>query len=176
MTNLQQHLTIEPLRVDDIHEIAAAFEQLGWNKPVTQYENYLSEQQAGKREIRVARYDGIFAGYLTVVWSSHYGPFREANIPEVVDFNVLPQYRRQRIGTMLMDEAELLISSRSKIAGIGVGMYADYGPAQRLYMLRGYVPDARGIMYDGEPVPPGASTVNDDSLVLFFTKELKVTL
>lgn len=175
MTNLR-YLTIDPLHAEDIDEIAAAFEQIGWNKPATQYENYLSEQQTGKREIRVARYDGIFAGYLTVVWSSHYRPFREANIPEVVDFNVLPLYRRQGIGTMLMDEAERLIATRSKIAGIGVGMYADYGPAQRLYMLRGYVPDARGIMYDGEPVPPGAPTVNDDSLVLFFTKELKATL
>jgi len=30
-------------------------------------------------------------------------------------------------------------------------------------------------MYDGEPVRPGAPIVNDDSLVLFFTKELKAT-
>jgi len=119
MFNLSQGLTIRPLHVDDIPEIAAAFAKLGWNKPAQQYEQYLCEQQAGEREVRVAQYDGTFAGYLTVVWHSHYKPFQKANIPEVVDFNVLPEFRRRGIGTMLMDAAESLIATRSSIAGIG---------------------------------------------------------
>ncbi|MEM7539789.1 MAG: GNAT family N-acetyltransferase [Chloroflexota bacterium] len=174
-------LSIRALEQGDIQEIADAFATLGWDKPASQYERYFQEQEAGERAVRVAWWvtegSDVFAGYLTVVWQSDYPPFLEGNIPEVVDFNVLPQFRRQGIGTRLMDEAECLIAKNSTlsppIAGIGVGMYADYGAAQRLYVKRGYIPDGRGIMYDIEPVPPGAQTVNDDSLVLFFTKVLE---
>jgi hypothetical protein len=50
-----------------------------------------------------------------------------------------------------MNEAELVVSECSRIAGIGVSMYADYGPAQRLYTPRGYVPDGRGLISGGIP-------------------------
>ena len=46
-------------------------------------------------------------------------------------------YRRRRIGTVLMDEAETLIAARCDVAGIGAGMDGEYGAAQRLYVLRG---------------------------------------
>jgi len=52
-------------------------------------------------------------------------------------------------------------------------MYPDYGNAQRLYVLRGYVPDGRGLTYDCWILEPMESTVNDDDLVLFFTKRLE---
>lgn len=116
--------------------------------------------------------DAAFAGYVTIVWEPTYAPFRANGIPEVQDFNVLPDFRRRKIGTALMDRAEARISERSSIVGIGVGMYADYGNAQRLYVKRGYVPDGRGLTYAGEVVPPMESVVNDDDLVLYFTKSL----
>src|SRR5439155_23020356 len=103
---------------------------------------------------------------------SEYEPFYTAAIPEVVDFNVLPHYRRRKIGTRLMDEIESCITQRSKIAGIGVGMYPDYGAAQRLYVLRGYVPDGRGLTYNGRVLQPMEQAINDDGLVLYFTKQL----
>jgi ribosomal protein S18 acetylase RimI-like enzyme len=56
---------------------------------------------------------------------------------------VLPRYRRQAIGTKLMDEAERLILERSPIIGIGVGLDSDCGAAQRLYVKRGYPRGAR---------------------------------
>jgi ribosomal protein S18 acetylase RimI-like enzyme len=58
-----------------------------------------------------------------------------ADKSEIVDFNVRPDLRRRGIGTRLMDEAEALIATRSPIAGIGVGLGLDYGPAQRLYVF-----------------------------------------
>ena len=72
-----------------------------------------------------------------------------------------------------MDRAEAEIVKRSDVAGIGVGLYPDYGPAQRMYILRGYVPDARGLMRDGNPVVPGTSVVIDDSVTIRLTKKLK---
>ena len=86
-----------------------------------------------------------FAGYLNVVWQVEYPPFRESGIPEIQDFNVLPRFRRKGIGSRLMESAERLAAERSHIVGIGVGMTEDYGAAQRLYALRGYVPDGRGL-------------------------------
>jgi GNAT superfamily N-acetyltransferase len=163
---------IRELQERDIQPMAEAFAQLGWNKPATQYTRYLAEQNAGTRVCLVAFVDGNFAGYVNVLWQSDYEPFRAAAIPEVADFNVLPPYRRRKIGTGLMDEAEACIAQRSTIAGIGVGMYPDYGAAQRLYVLRGYVPDGRGLTYHNRILQPMEQVINDDDLVLYFTKQL----
>ena len=166
-------LAIRPLREDDIPAIVAACAALGWHKPATQYERYLAEQGRGERVVLVALVAGTFAGYLTIVWQSGYDPFRAAGVPEIVDFNVLPRLRRRGIGTSLLDEAERRIAERSAVAGIGVGMYADYGAAQRLYPKRGYLPDGRGLVSHGRPVSPGETVTVDDALALYFTKTLR---
>ena len=165
-------LSLAPLQASDIAEIAAAFAALGWNKPASQYERYLQEQDAAARAVRVARRDGVFAGYVTVLWQAGYEPFAQAHIPEIQDFNVLPDFRRRRVGTALMDTAEVLIAARSPVAGLGVGLHHDYGAAQRLYVLRGYAPDARGITSHGRHVNWGDAAKIDDDLVLWLTKTL----
>jgi len=166
------HLDIRLLQAEDIAPIAQAFAVLGWNKPAAQYERYLAEQKAGTRVCLVAFVENDFAGYVNVLWQPDYEPFRTAGIPEVADFNVLPSYRRRKIGTRLMAEAEATIAQQSTLAGIGVGLYPDYGAAQQLYVLRGYVPDGRGVTYNTRVLQPMESTVNDDNLVLYFTKQL----
>ena len=165
-------LSLAPLQSSDIAEIAAAFAALGWNKPASQYEAYLQQQDTGLRHVLIARWNGAFAGYVTIHWQPAYEPFAQDAIPEVQDFNVLPHFRRRHIGTALMDAAESLIAARSKIAGIGVGLHHDYGAAQRLYVLRGYVPDARGITAYGKRMNWGDSAQIDDDLVLWLTKTL----
>jgi GNAT superfamily N-acetyltransferase len=153
--------------------IPPAFAALGWpGKRADQYERYLREQESGERSVLVATVDGIFAGYLTVVWAGVYGPFRDAGIPEIQDFNVLPHLRRKGIGSALMDAAESAIAARHDTVGIGVGMYPDYGPAQRLYVRRGYLPDGRGLTCRGVPVEPGATVRIDDDVALMMTRRL----
>jgi len=157
----------------DIPKITAAFEELGWNKPASQYERYLMEQALKIRDMYIARVKGQFAGYLTICWQSSYAPFRAQRIPEIMDFNVLPNFRRMGIGTRLMDRAEAEIAKVSLVAGIGVGMTPDYGAAQRLYVLRGYIPDGNGLYYLGRPTQYGQTLKVDDNLVLYLTKELR---
>jgi GNAT superfamily N-acetyltransferase len=164
---------IRLLEDNDIPQIAKAFQQLGWNKPAAQYERYLMEQAFDIRDVYVAFVDGQFAGYLTICWTSSYEPFQKEKIPEIVDFNVLPEFRRQGIGTQLMDRAESEIGKVSSIAGIGVGMTPDYGAAQRLYILRGYIPDGRGLHYRGHYVSYGEEITVDDNMALYMRKELK---
>ena len=90
-------LSTRLLAAEDIQPIASAFAAIGWDKPAAQYERYLAEQQRGERVVLVALLEGAFAGYLTIVWASGYPPFRDASIPEIVDFNVLPRARRRGI-------------------------------------------------------------------------------
>ena len=165
--------SIQLLENKDIPEITEAFQQLGWNKPALQYEHYLTEQSLGLRHVYVTFVKGEFAGYLTICWHSLYEPFRKENIPEIVDFNVLPQFRQQGIGTQLLDKAENEIAKVSSVAGIGVGITPDYGAAQRLYVLRGYVPDGRGLHYRGHYIKYGEKITIDDNMALYLTKKLK---
>jgi GNAT superfamily N-acetyltransferase len=76
--------------------------------------------------------NGEFIGNLTINWQSNYPPFQQDKVPELKGFNVLPNFQRQGIGTRLMDEAERIVVERSMIVGIGVGLFSDYGAAQRM--------------------------------------------
>lgn len=72
-----------------------------------------------------------------------------------------------------MDEGEATASRRSDIVGIGVGLSADYGPALRLYVLRDYVPDGRGLYCHGRPAPHGDTVKLDDALAIYLTRDLR---
>jgi GNAT superfamily N-acetyltransferase len=164
--------TLHPLHPGDPAEIAAAFAAIGWSKPRELYERYLAEQEAGQRHVWVARRDGRFAGYVTLSWQPAYPPFIAEGIPEIQDFNVLPALRRRGIGSALMGAAESAAGERAAAVGLAVGLCADYGAAQRLYVRRGYVPDGRGIAYRGRALGFGERVTVDDDLVLCFTKTL----
>ncbi|MGA8163600.1 MAG: hypothetical protein WB791_01080 [Waddliaceae bacterium] len=58
--------------------------------------------------------------------------------------------------------------------GIGVGLYRDYGPAQKLYFQLGYVPDGNGITYKDQPTVPGQAYPLDDDLILWLMKPLRI--
>lgn len=164
--------TILPLQASDPAPIAAAFAAIGWAKPVAQYERYLAEQEAGERDVFVAWVEDGFAGYVTINWHPEYPPFRAEGIPVIEDFNVLPAFRRRGIGSALMDAAEAKGRSRVAMIGIGVGLDPNYGPAQRMYVRRGYVPDGRGITWQNRTVAYRDQVLVDDDLVLWFTRSL----
>jgi GNAT superfamily N-acetyltransferase len=164
---------IRPLFKEDIPTITEAFRSIGWHKPACLFEGYLSEP----RLVWVAFIGDRLAGYITLQWQSLYPPFSGQNIPEVMDLNVLPTFRKMGIGSMLLATAEKEAASKSQIIGIGVGLYAGedggYGAAQRLYVKRGYIPDGKGVTYHYQPTLPGNIYTLDDDLVLWFTKKLR---
>jgi len=165
-----EHAVIRPMDESDPDTISAAFITLGWHKPRTLYQRYLAEQDRGHRLAFVAEWRGEFAGYVTLLWVSNYRPFAERQVPEISDLNVLPACRRQGIGNALLDRAESAASSRSNVVGLGVGLSSDYGAAQRVYVRRGYLPDGRGVMYNNQPVEPGATIRIDDDAALMLTR------
>jgi GNAT superfamily N-acetyltransferase len=172
-----EYVSINFLREEDIPVIVAAFAANNWPKPAHLFEGYLKEQQNKERLIWVAYIDEQSVGYLTLKWQSQYEYFALNNIPEIMDLNVLPAFRKQGVASRLLEVAEEATSSQSDIVGIGVGLYggADggYGSAQKLYVNRGYVPDGRGVTYNYQSATPGDIFPLDDDLVLWFSKKLK---
>ena len=166
------NLHIRPLVEDDCERIAKAFAAQGWDKPATQFKRYLEESGAGKRMVLVAEYDGDITGYVTIALESDYPHFKEHNIPEIKDLNVLKTFQHRGIGGALMDMAEAFVLEDSTVVGIGFGLTGDYGPAQRMYIKRGYVPDGQGAHHGRKPIKHGEHIKVDDDLVLYLTKTL----
>jgi ribosomal protein S18 acetylase RimI-like enzyme len=166
-------VTIKFLDEKTIPLIMSAFLNSVWKTPETYYRGLLADQKRGERVFLVAFYDEKVAGFVYIKWQADYPPFAEKSIPEIRDLRVLAEFRRRGVATALLDEAEKRIFARSPVVGIGVGLYADYGPAQRMYILRGYIPDGRGLSYKNQPVNPGHDVFVDDDLLLYFIKERK---
>jgi GNAT superfamily N-acetyltransferase len=118
--------------------------------------------------------NGEIAGYTNVIFKSKYQPFFEQKIPGINDLVVLSSKKRNGIGNALLQFCEQYTKENgfSKI-GLGVGLYMDYGAAQRIYTKRGYYLDGRGLMYNNKPVSPGNNVFVDDELLLYLTKDLK---
>lgn len=166
-------LTLTPLDKSDFDEMVSAFKQIGWHKPKSIYEAYLEEQLAGTRLALIAREGGKFCGYVTIKWVSGYPFFTEQNIPEIADLNVLPEHRKKGIGTKLIQACEQLAKEQGRaLIGLGVGLTADYGNAQRLYVQLGYIPDGRGLYHNNIAAKYGEKVNVDDDLVIYLTKIL----
>ena len=172
-TTMSTEARIRSLQHADANAISAAFTAIGWHKPASQFLLYLAEQATGRRVVLVATVAGRFVGYTTIVWQPDYPFFRDRDIPEIKDLNVLPAHRRSGIATQLVDMAEHLACARTQTLGIGVGLHPGYNAAQRMYVLRGYVPDGQGVTYDDRYVAEGEQVTFDDHLVLYFTKSLR---
>ncbi len=175
--DLSPSCTIRLLEVRDIPVIVDAFLKANWPKPASIFETYLQEQLHYKRLAWVAHINDQFTGYVTLKWQSEYEPFVTGSIPEIMDLNVLPPFRKTGVGSKLLEAAEKEAATKSDVVGLGVGLYggADggYGAAQKLYVNRGYIPDGKGATYSYQLAIPGYSYALDDELILWFTKKLK---
>lgn len=166
-------IELRDLHPGDLPRIAAVEGGPAWNAGAALWQGYLAEQAAGRRVVQLA-WDGDGpVGYGTLAWESDYGPFRAATVPEINNLVAAAPARGRGVGTMLIRAFEDLAraSGRTTI-GLGVGLYADYGPAQRLYAGLGYRPDGNGITWREQPVVPGDSVPVDDDLVLWLIKRL----
>ncbi len=132
------------------------------------------EEPADDGPILVARDFSGVVGHVLLRWRSKHRPFADAGTPEIADLRVAPAMRRRGIATALIARCEQLASDRGHQAiGIGVGLYGDYGAAQRLYPKLGYRPDGSGATYKTVAVTPGEMVRMDDDLVLWLIKDLQ---
>ncbi|MFB9275053.1 GNAT family N-acetyltransferase [Cohnella cellulosilytica] len=143
-----------------------------WYKRGDYFARCLDENREGGRVTLMAYGGEELAGCCHLLYRSGYPYFRENGIPEINDLNVFPDKRRMGIAGALLDELEAIAARTSRAVGLGVGLYADYGNAQRLYGKRGYVMDGRGLTYANEVVRPGQTVTADDELLLYMIKRL----
>ena len=163
--------SIRKMQESDIKELSRGFISQGWPSREEILTRYFKEQESGEREVLVAEVEGALAGYITILPCAKQGPFAEI-YPELSDFNVFEPFQNQGIGNLLLEEAEKRVRLISDKVTLGVGLHSGYGPAQRLYIKRGYIPDGTGVWYQNHQ--PAMNAVYEDigELVLYLSKNL----
>ena len=163
--------SIRKMQESDIKELSRGFISQGWPGREEILARYFLEQECGEREVLVAEVEGALAGYITILPCAKQGPFAEI-YPELSDFNVFEPFQNQGIGNLLMEEAEKRVKLISDKVTLGVGLHSGYGPAQRLYIKRGYIPDGTGVWYQNHRPAMNAVCEDIGELVLYLSKNL----
>ena len=171
--NPDKEIIIRPLRKTDIDVFAndhcppwSTFQEMKnkWSK-------YYREQQESIRTVGIIENEKEILGYGSLFLKSEYPHF--SNIPEINDVWIYEEFRGRGLGTQLIAWLEKLAKDKGyREIGIGFGLYADYGSAQKLYFQLGYCPDGHGVTYKYQPTVPGQSYPLDDELILWLKKTL----
>lgn len=162
---------IRKMQTSDVKELSQGFINQGWPGREEILARYFLEQECREREVLVAEVGGALAGYITILPCAKQGPFAEI-YPELSDFNVFEPFQNQGIGNLLMEEAEKRVKLISDKVTLGVGLHSGYGPAQRLYIKRGYIPDGSGVWYQNHRPAMDATCEDIGDLVLYLSKDL----
>ena len=162
---------IRKMQTSDVKELSQGFINQGWPGREEILARYFLEQECGEREVLVAEVGGALAGYVTILPCAKQGPFA-GMVPELSDFNVFEPFQNQGIGNLLMEEAEKRVKLISDKVTLGVGLHSGYGPAQRLYIKRGYIPDGSGVWYQNHRPAIDATCEDIGDLVLYLSKDL----
>lgn len=166
-------IRVSEIDKEDAGQLCHAFLGTAWERPLNHFDGLLAEHESGLRTVLVARLDNQLAGHASIFWKPAYPYFRSHGIPEIQDLNVVPRLRRRRVASRLLDEAEKRVSGSYSQVGISFGLHPGYGAAQRLYVMRGYVPDGQGV-FRRDRFPGEAETVVlDDHLLLHLVKNLR---
>lgn len=163
--------SIRKMQESDIKDLSRGFISQGWPGREEILARYFLEQECGEREVLVAEVEGVLAGYITILPCAKQGPFAEI-YPELSDFNVFEPFQNQGIGNLLLEEAEKRVRIISDKVTLGVGLHSGYGPAQRLYIKRGYIPDGTGVWYQNHQPAMNAVCEDIGELVLYLSKNL----
>lgn len=166
-------IELRELDAADVPVIAAARAGAAWNGGLDKWRQRLADHVNGHRVVLLAVGRAGVLGYGSLLWTSQYPRFRDAAIPEIQDLVVAEQCRQRGIATRLIHALE----ERARAAGytrigLGVGLYSDYGSAQRLYVRLGYKLDGHGVTYHNAPVAGGSQVRLDDDLLLWMVKPL----
>ena len=163
--------SIRKMQESDIKDLSRGFISQGWPGREEILTRYFKQQESGEREVLVAEVEGAVAGYITILPDAKQGPFAGMG-PELSDFNVFEPFQNQGIGNLLLEEAEKRVRLISDKVTLGVGLHSGYGPAQRLYIKRGYIPDGTGVWYQNHQPAMNAVCEDIGELVLYLSKNL----
>lgn len=169
----EDKILIRDLTTEDAYMITKEEIKQGWHQQVEKYIKRIQDRDNGFCISLVAEYEGNIAGYINIYINSNKESINSQRLPEIVDLGVLEKYRKQGIGTKLMDVAEEIAKTYSSKVFLSVGLHKGYGSAQRMYVKRGYIPDGSGVWYQDEICTPYSNCCNDDDLLIRMYKEFK---
>jgi chloramphenicol 3-O phosphotransferase len=173
-----QSIRLRPLEKTDLPQIIEHY-SFPWSTPektAVLWHTYYEEQEKGIRTVAIIEKKQKIVGYGSLLRQSECPFFLSRRIPDVNAVWIHEDYRKQGLGTALIQWIEDLAAQEGyEHIGIGVGLYRDYGSAQRLYFQLGYIPDGSGITYRGQPTVAGQSYPLDDDLLLWLVKPLSKT-
>ncbi len=153
---------------DDIPALYALYDEMGKKD-----DGYFDDCFEKGLIILIASTQGHDAGFAMLNFTPKYALYKALDIPEIQDLNVVPGARQKGVATVIVNKCEELAEEQGKTQiGISVPLNASYGPAQRLYIKLGYMPDGNGITYDREPVDAVSRYPADDDLCLMMLKDL----
>lgn len=164
-------MRIEARHIDttDAVPLLEAFAGTPWGRRGLRFFKELAHTKTS-RHVWVGLANGNPVGFGSLLLESSYPPFREHGVPEVYDLNVAPSFRQRGVASRILDQAEHLAFEQSDAVGVGFGLHPGYRAAQRLYVLRGYVPDGNGVFYRGRFPQEGEQVTLNDDLVLYLVK------
>lgn len=174
-SNPKSETTIRVMQEEDIHTLIKTF-CFPWSSVEAtrdKWVDYYKEQQQQIRTVYLLEKQGHILGYASLLRQSHYPDFKNNGIPEINDVWISAAYREHGLGKSLVLHLEKIAHQENhRQIGMGVGLYKDYGRAQKLYIHLGYVPDGMGVTYKYQPVVPGDSYPVDDHLLIWLKKDL----
>lgn len=173
--NLSNESHIREMKATDISILAETFCFPWTTKQQTneKWSKYFQEHEQQKRTVYLLVKNKHVVGYASLLYFSEYSHFRKNDISEINDVWIHENFRNQGLGKVLIEHLENAAFKKGyKQIGLGVGLYRDYGSAQRLYYKLGYIPDGNGVTYKGIYVVPGQQYPVDDDLIFWLLKKL----
>lgn len=175
MTIPIQDAVIREIEAEDISPLVKSFvfSSILIEAILEKWTRYYHEHLNGMRTIFILEKKNEIIGYASLLRVSNYPHFQKVGIPEIHDLRVAEKWRKLGYGKRLIEHLEqsARLEGYSQI-GIGVGLYADYGSAQRLYFRLGYIPDGYGVTYHYLPAVAGETYPLDDELILWLIKKI----
>lgn len=166
------NLTFRVVRPDEITAVKQEVKPVFFSGDEAVIEQHFQDHENGA-STTILGYEGErLVGIVTIRWHCRYPPFRDRQIPLIQNIEVRYEDRGRGIGGRLLERAEQEIAQRSPQAGICVGIFDAYGPAQRLYVQRGFVPDGRGLCRHHTPLKEGEMVKVDHDLLLWLIKDV----
>lgn len=167
-------LVLQILQKEDISAMIHTFNFPWTSLKATKekWHRYFAEQQTNVRTVCIAKFQDACIGYGSLLKVSEYPDFKIGGIPEIHDVWISNEHRRKGFGKRLIKYLEeMALRDNYKQIGLGVGLYKDYGSAQKLYVQMGYIPDGMGVTYKYRPVVPGDPYPVDDDLIIWLKKD-----
>ena len=167
-------LKIRAAQDKDLKMLDAFVDEHRYAKSQDYFIHQYESQAEGDRVIFVVFVGEALRAYCILNWQPKYAFFKSMGYPEIQDLNVHKDFRGQGIASALIQHCENFVLEKGlEHMGIGVGLSASYGSAQKLYIKLGYVPDGHGVTYDRKTLTHGEFRPVDDDLCLMMVKDLQ---